>query len=71
MMDMFLAIVCLMLVLALVWVYSIAREAKDETHHLWLRLEGQKQQIVEHGYCIHSLKQQAEKKGKQKWRNIK
>ena len=61
MMDLFLVIVCLLLVFANVWVYSIARDAKDETHHLWLRMEGQKQQLVEHGYRLHALEQ---KKGK-------
>jgi hypothetical protein len=61
MMDLLVSIVLLALVLALVWVYSIAREAKDETHNLYMRLEGQKQQLVEHGYRLYALEQ---KKGK-------
>ena len=63
MMDLFISVVLLVLVLSVVWVYSIASEARDEAHNLWLRLEGQKQQLVEHGYRLHALEQ---KKGKKK-----
>jgi hypothetical protein len=62
-MDLFLSIALLVLVIVNVWVYSYASEAKDETHRLWLRLDGQKQQLVEYGYRLHALEQ---KKGKKK-----
>jgi hypothetical protein len=64
MMDLFLVVVCLMLVLANVWIHGIASEAKDEVHTLYMRLEGQKQQLIQQGYRLHSLEKQLEKKGK-------
>ena len=66
MMDLFLVVVCLMLVLANVWIHGIASEAKDEVHNLYMRLEGQKQQLIQQGYRLHSLEKQLEKKGKNK-----
>jgi len=64
MMDLFLVVVCLVLVLANVWIYGIAREVEDEVHTLYMRLEGQKQQLIQQGYRLHSLEKQIEKKGK-------
>ena len=63
-MELFLSVALLVVVLAIVWVYSIARDAMDETHNLYMRLEGQKQQLIQQGYRLHSLEKQLEKKGK-------
>ena len=63
-MELFLSVALLVVVLAIVWVYSIASEAMDETHNLYMRLEGQKQQLIQQGYRLHSLEKQLEKKGK-------
>ena len=64
MMDLFFSVSLLILIFAVTWVYSIARDAKDEVHLLYMRLEGQKQQLIQQGYRLHSLEKQLEKKGK-------